>query len=207
MAGKPQLSPSSCVVPGRDPSESASEAEDTKLMVLVKEGDQKAFKKLFEKYKKRVLGYMFSMTKDQKIAEDLSQDIFLKVYRFRESFGKDLKFSPWFWTIARNSALDHLRRKTEFLSQDGSSLDVENIQDTSETAEISLIEKVDESRVKKCIEGLTHSQRDALLLRTMAELPYEEIAQKMETSLSSVKSLINRAKQSLLKCLELSETL
>lgn len=196
---------------GTDVSESESRANlDQELMAKVKRGDQKAFRLLYDHYKGPVMGYLNSLIGNQKAAEDLTQEAFLKVYRFKDQYEPQLKFTAWLWTIARNTALDQLRKKNEKLvsdwnnddSESGSTEDkVGQIADESPNTEAILIENANHAQVKQCISGLTVAQRDALMLRTLSELSYEEIAAQLKLSLSSVKSLINRAKAALIRCI------
>ena len=99
-----------------------------------------------------------------------------------------------------------MRRKKEVLLDDRISEDreislVESIEDVVENAEIQLINESENQRIKECMNQLTVSQKEALLLRTFSELSYEEIATQLKVSLSSVKSLINRGKASLTRCI------
>ena len=201
---KPELFPGSNVLQsGGAPT---VEDPDKGYFKKARQGDQKAFKWLFDKYKGKVVSYMFYLTRDKMAAEDIAQEVFLKVFRFRESFDENSKFSSWLWAIARNACLDHLRRKKEVLLDDRISEDreislVESIEDVVENAEIQLINESENQRIKECMNQLTVSQKEALLLRTFSELSYEEIATQLKVSLSSVKSLINRGKASLTRCI------
>jgi RNA polymerase sigma-70 factor, ECF subfamily len=204
----PQLSRGSSVLQA---SGSDSNKEDSMDMELVATtGDQKAFKRLFDRYKGRILSYLSYLIHDQAAAEEITQEVFLKVYRFRESFERESRFTAWLWSIARNSGFDYLRRKKEILVDNPdmddltpSALDLDGI---TETAESRLVTQVDHEDLQRCLEELTLNQRNAILLRTLSDFSYEEIAKELGSTLSSVKSLINRAKTSLTDCLGRRET-
>ena len=173
------------------------------------DGDVKAFEKLFTKFKGPIVSYVYQMTQNRTAAEEIAQEIFLKVYRVRETYRPEAKFSTWLWTIARNTALDHLRKKSEVLIEDRAQEDevlIDQVEAPIPSAEARLIEAADQQRVEGCMQKLTPLQKEALTLRTVSELSYDEIALQMGTSLSSVKSLINRAKQALIECLSGQES-
>ncbi len=186
-------------------AESAEQART--WMLQVKKGDVRAFQLLYERFKGPIMSYVHSMIPDRAIAEDLTQEVFLKVYRVRETYEPHAQFSTWLWTIARNACIDQHRKASnrEELArpqgEDSASFDLDAFEAPLASAEAQLIEQADQARVNACIEGLSPQQREALMLRTQSELPYEEIARIMGTSLSSVKSLIFRAKEALMKCM------
>jgi RNA polymerase sigma-70 factor (ECF subfamily) len=184
---------------------------DQNLMIQVSRGDRLAFEKLYQKFKGPIMNFVANMVRNQSVAEELVQEIFLKVYRAREEYLPTAKFSTWFWTIARNTAFDHLRKKRDLLLDDASvpSEESPSLIDQLETplsnAEMQLVENAENKRLQNCMQELTPKQREATLLRIISELSYEEIASTIGTSLSSVKSLIHRSKQVLLECLKKEE--
>ncbi len=187
-----------------DTSAVSSSEGDQGLMLQVRGGDVRAFEILYGKFKGLILSYVYQMTRNRTAAEEITQEIFLKVYRVRDTYRPEAKFSTWLWTIARNTALDHLRKKTEVLLEDRAKEDevlIDQVEAPIPSAEARLIEAADRSRVDGCMEQLTPMQKEALTLRTVSELSYEEIADQMNTTLPSVKSLINRAKKALTDCL------
>jgi RNA polymerase sigma-70 factor, ECF subfamily len=193
----------------RTAREHVTDAEKARTWMLqVKGGDARAFQLLYERFKGPIMSYIHSMVSDPALTEDLTQEVFLKVYRVRETYEPSAQFSTWLWTIARNACIDQLRKasnREELVTKkdddDSPSFDLESIEAPLAGAEAQLIELADQARVQRCIEGLSPQQREALLLRTQSELPYEEIARITGSSLSSVKSLIFRAKESLMRCL------
>jgi RNA polymerase sigma-70 factor (ECF subfamily) len=186
-------------------AEGARKALDQELMSQVKQGSQQAFRLLFENYKGPVMSYLYQMVQNRKIAEELTQESFLKVYRSRDSYEPRLKFTAWLWTIARNTALDHLRRQSEYLDghilEEGELSATELLEDPAPSAEESLLTHAENSQVQDCMNALTKAQKEVLLLRTVGDLSYEEIMEQLGLTLPQVKSLLNRAKTSLTRCI------
>src|SRR4051812_42878417 len=182
------------------------------LMLKVRAGDVHAFQELFERFKGPLMSYVHSYIRDPALTEDLVQEVFLRVYRNRESWEPSAQVSTWLWTIARNACIDQLRKAsnreqvvaaTDRGEGDGgpAPMDLEQIEAPLPDAEALLVEHADERRLEKCMKKLSDTQREALLLRTVSELPYEEIASTIGVTLSAVKSLLFRAKDALTKCL------
>ena len=177
---------------------------DVALMRRIAEGDERAFRDLVERHQNAVVGTVARMLGDPTEAEDIAQLAFLRIWKHAKRWRPDAKFSTWLWTIARNTALDHLRRKHEIAldADEESAAPVELVASDDPSAEARLVERAEQSRLEHCMGELSVPQREALTLRTVSELAYEEIARAMDTSLSSVKSLIHRAKAALTECLK-----
>lgn len=173
-------------------------------MVLVGEGDITAFRRLFEKYKGPIMSYAFRFVGRKNVAEEITQEVFLSVYRARENYARQAKFTTWLWTIARNACIDFLRKKGEIQldNEDLPPLDELTGDSFTPEAEAAMMRQADRAAIEKCLGGLSQSQRESISLRTFSDLSYEEIGETLHLSLASVKSLIFRAKQSLLSCLK-----
>lgn len=177
---------------------------DERLMSFVKAHNKSAFEKLYERYKQKIFNFILNMLNDQAKAEDLTQEVFLKVYKNAEKFSEDAKFSTWIYTIAKNTTIDYIRKKKDVLvgqSEDGSEW-LENQIDEEQNIEMQVILKSDIEILQKCIEKLVINQREALCLRVFSDFSYEEIAKVLNKSTSSIKSLINRSKVSLSQCVK-----
>ena len=150
--------------------------------------------------------YAFSLVRNLSLAEELTQETFLKIYRVRDSYQPSARFSTWLWTIAHHACMDQLRKgkETHFVDpgEDGPGIRLEDLESPVTDAEAQLLKHSETKRVEHCISCLGSSQREALILRTVSEMSYEEISQVMDVSLSSVKSLIFRAKNALMECLK-----
>lgn len=183
-------------VPETAPS---SADEDSRLMVAFREGDPQCFERLFQKYKQPVVSFACRFTGRRDVAEELAQDIFVKVYLSRESYEPTAKFTTWLFRLARNHCLnerrrpEHRYRTTELGGED---------QASSASPEADAGAAALQRAVEAALQALPESQRTALVLCRLQAMSYEEIAATMETSVGAVKSLLNRAKETMTKRLE-----
>jgi RNA polymerase sigma-70 factor, ECF subfamily len=182
---------------------SASADPDAALMLRVKEGDRAAFTELVERYKQPVTNLIARTINDPTEAEDLAQNAFVQAYKSAHRYEVTAKFSTWMFTIARNLALNEIRRRSrhraESLDQtfDGDDehpvhqvADRRNAGPTEELLSGELVEKVEEA-----LAALPEKQRVALALCREDEMSYEEIADVIGCTLSATKSLIHRARE------------
>jgi len=149
------------------------------------------------------MSYLYHMTGSRAVAEEIAQEVFLRVFRYRERYTVSAKFTTWLWTIARNAALDHLRKRSEEPFGADELLfpfDERSVDDPE--AERLAIEKSTREAIAKCLGQLTLPQREAISLRIFSEMSYEEVAGMLKLSPSSVKSLIHRARIALTDCLK-----
>jgi RNA polymerase sigma-70 factor (ECF subfamily) len=176
--------------------------EDVRLMLAFRDGDDAAFDALFERWAARLLRFLERMVKDEAVAEELVQETFLRVHRARARYAPDAKFSTWLYTIASNAARNELRRpfrraphdSTDALRSDGPPLEL--------AAEESPVDEIVNARreganVEAALQRLPERQRAALWLAAVEGLPYAEVAAALETSESSVKALVHRARVAL----------
>lgn len=168
-------------------------------MLEVSLGNALAFRGLYEKYKGPIMSYVRNMVRDNSVTEEVTQEVFLRVYRARARYNSSAKFSTWLWTIARNCALDHLRKKKESYTEDlpESVRDIPDLDSLSDP-EAALLEASDKQMIQRLIDKLSPAQREALSLRTFGEMSYDEIAETMEISVGAVKTHIHRAKNALI---------
>jgi RNA polymerase sigma-70 factor (ECF subfamily) len=172
--------------------------EDARLMLAFKNGDRKAFDALFERYTPRLLGFLFRMVRDQGKAEELTQDVFIRLYNAAERYEPRARFSTYVFGIARNLALNELARAHRRHEQPLEPVHEERKGDPAPDANARLEALRTHDALERAIDELPERQRAALLLRTQEGLGYEDIAQSLETSVSSVKSLLHRARENLL---------
>lgn len=167
-------------------------------------GDTAAFRQLFERYQVPIYSYLFSLTRNGSIAEDLTQETFLRVFRNRQSYTREARFTTWLWTIARNAAIDHLRKRKEIAL--GEEIDETTMGDPRglepSDAETLLVQKADQQAIADCLSRLPDSQREALAMRIFSELDYREIAETLQSTVPAVKSVLHRGKQGLVDCLK-----
>ena len=185
------------LVPGMD--------SDASLMLKVREGDLRAFEELVEKYKQPIVHFIYRTLGDATEAEDLAQNVFIQAYKSAHRYKVSAKFSTWLYTIARNLALNELRRRSRHPAQSLEAISAEH-EDAcprqfpdarAQPASTDLLEGELIDKVEEAIAQLPESQRTAILLCREEELSYEEIAQVLGTSLSATKSIIHRARETL----------
>ncbi|TWT85418.1 RNA polymerase sigma factor CarQ [Posidoniimonas polymericola] len=183
---------------------------DVRLMLRVRDDDAAAFEELVQRYQNRLVSLMVHLTSRRDMAEDLAQDVFLRVYRARKRYVPGSKFSTWLFTIANNVASNALRtlsRRKEVnvtAAPDESSF---NPIAASATAASALMptRQLDKSEMQEAvlaaIETLNERQRLAVLLAKFEHLSYEEIGQIMEMTPQAIKSLLARARGKLREAL------
>lgn len=190
------------------PSSVQQDMSDEDLMLEARAGNQESFGILYNRYKGPILNYVLGMVKIQGVAEEITHEVFLKLYRNRETYEVRAKFTTWLWTLAKNTSIDYLRKKKELLYEDFSATNDEGdsksfeVVDQSSTAEELIIDQIEQKDLRDCVEALPGKQKEAMNLRIFSELSYDEIAEVMQTSMSAVKSLIKRGKDSLVACMQ-----
>jgi RNA polymerase sigma-70 factor (ECF subfamily) len=191
---------------GESSAQMALRDPDIRLMLRVRNDEAGAFEELVEQYQHRLVAVMHHLIGNAEEAEDLAQEVFLRVYRSRKKYRPKAKFSTWLFTIANNLALNSLRsrqrkpvvslevhdsgplgpRPAEQLVQDRGKQPVQHLQQ----AELAAV-------VQRALEGLNERQRMAVVLNKFEDMSYEEIAQVMNLSTKAIKSLLSRARSNL----------
>ncbi len=173
-------------------------------MLEFQKGNKSSFEKLMERNYKRVFNLIYRFVASREIAEDLTQEVFIKVYRCASSYRPQAKFQTWLYQIAKNISLNELRRHTKkdvsldetFETEDGQ-LKREIADTNALTPSQEIIQQETVEEIQAAIQSLPENQRMAVILRRYENLSYEDIAKTMNCSLEAVKSLLNRAKESL----------
>jgi RNA polymerase sigma-70 factor (ECF subfamily) len=178
--------------------------EEKELVDRLSRGETAAFRELVEAYKKKMYYFALDMVGDPADAEDISQEVFLKVFRSFSTFKQDAKLSSWLYRIAYNASIDHLRRKSitpeavqdevlEASLHDGGFGDSSAAQDPARVAENKLLQ----ARIEKALQAVSSQERAVFLMRHYNDLKLEEIAETMKISVGSVKSYLFRCLQKL----------
>jgi RNA polymerase sigma-70 factor, ECF subfamily len=177
---------------------------DAALMLRVRDGDMAAFEALVEKYKQPVFSLLYRYVQDAAEADDLAQNVFVQAYRSARRYRVTAKFSTWLFTIARNLALNEIRRRSRHRADSLDQTPQDEEQAPRQYEDVQTVSPPDlvlrgelETKVEEAIAALPEKQRMALLLCREEELSYEEIARVLECSLSATKSLIHRARETL----------
>jgi RNA polymerase sigma-70 factor, ECF subfamily len=175
---------------------------DAELMLRVKSGDDASFGVLLEKHRNPVIHFLYRMVQNQAVAEELAQEVFLRVYRSRASYEPTAKFTTWLFRIATHLALNSLRdgkndRKRESLDDVVDDQPVRQVSDNRPTIEQAMLYQARLGEVKKAIQTLPEKQRAAVLMHKYEEMEYSQIARVLNCSESAVKSLLFRAYETL----------
>lgn len=178
---------------------------DSQLIREIKDGNVQLYSKLVERYERKILAFIYHMLKSSRMenmAEDLCQETFYKAYRSLQTFREvEASFSTWLYTIARNTVLSELRKnKAQQISLEDSGIQPQVSVESLPEHTVLRYEKV--SMVRKAIDNLPEKQRSALILREYDQLDYQEIANILGQTVSSVKSLLFRARASVKMQLE-----
>lgn len=175
---------------------------DAELMLRVREGDTQSFAVLLEKYRGPVIHFLQRMILNQAVAEELAQEVFLRVYRSRANYEPTAKFTTWLFRIASHLALNHIRDGRHERNQE--SLDEEvregmgrQVASLGPTVEQSLVRESKFVEIRQAIQNLPAKQRAAVLMHKYEEMEYSQIAAALECSESAVKSLLFRAYEGL----------
>ncbi len=185
---------------------------DADVVALALEGREAAHRQLIKRYERPVFSLVLRMVRDRELAEDLTQDAFVKVLSHLDRYRAEFKFSSWLFKIANNVAIDHLRRRQlETVSIDGSPHAV-----TAQAVESSRIDLADDgesaldeleakelgSAIERAIARLRPEYRACIMLRHVEGRSYEEIASTLDLPLGTVKTYIHRARHELRRALE-----
>ncbi|MFZ0641404.1 MAG: sigma-70 family RNA polymerase sigma factor [Candidatus Acidiferrales bacterium] len=176
---------------------------DVQLMLDVKAGDELSFELLLKKYRTPLVNFLHRMVKDQAAAEDLAQEVFLRVYRARKEYSPSAKFTTWLFRIATNLALNAIRDGRYRQMQ--ISIDTPRDEDepvieiaAQETrADDRLIERERNEMIRGAILALPEKQRVAVILHKYEEMDYGQIGKILGCSESALKSLLFRAYETL----------
>jgi RNA polymerase sigma-70 factor, ECF subfamily len=187
------------------PTSAADADSDAQMMLRVKGGDQSAFDFLVAKYRRPMMSFMYRMAHNTAVAEDLAQEVFLRVYRSRTNYEASAKFTTWLYRIATNLAANHARdtryeRPEVTVSLDepdeesGTTLEVP---DGNLTAEQAMVRRERLLAIRHKIEALPEQQRLAVIMHKYQQMDYKQISEVLKKSESATKSLLFRAYETL----------
>ncbi|HEY0758254.1 MAG TPA: sigma-70 family RNA polymerase sigma factor [Acidisarcina sp.] len=190
---------------GARDARAAGQLSDAEIMLRVREGDDSGFAYLIEKYRRPMLHYMFRMVRNQAIAEELAQEVFLRVYRSRASYRAEAQFSTWLYRIATNLGVNHARdhkhekaAQNVYLDQPDPETGMHpDLADPRATAEQDLVKAERMRAIREHVLALPERQRNAVLMHKYQGMDYKEIGKVLKLSESATKSLLFRAYQTL----------
>ena len=176
--------------------------DDITLMLSVKRGDEEAFQTLVERHQYRIVGTVAKMLGRETDAEDIAQQVFVRVWQSASRYEPEAKFTTWLLTITRNLVFNEMRRRrrsklVEMQTEEDEERFAQH-EDSTARSPSSLAQNAElQNAIADAIAALPESQRMAVILRRYEELSYEEIAEVLKTSVPSVKSLLFRARTEL----------
>jgi RNA polymerase sigma-70 factor (ECF subfamily) len=175
---------------------------DAELMLRVKEGDGASFGVLLDKYRSSVVHFLYRMIQNHAVAEELAQEVFLRVYRSRSTYEPTAKFTTWLFRIATHLALNAIRdtrneKSQERLDDDSQEMPARQVSDHRPSVEQAMVYQARLEEVRKAVHMLPDKQRAAVLMHKYEEMEYAQIAKVLNCSESAVKSLLFRAYETL----------
>jgi RNA polymerase sigma-70 factor (ECF subfamily) len=178
---------------------------DAEVMLELRSGNMAAFDVLLAKYRKPIIHFMFRMVHNQAVAEELAQEVFLRVYRSRETYRAEARFSTWLYRIATNLGVNHARdtryqrsASTVYLDEpDPETGTTPDVADETPSAEANMLRRERMNAIRQHVMALPERQRTAVLMHKYEGLDYKQIGEVLKLSESATKSLLFRAYQTL----------
>lgn len=183
-----------------------SNDRDVELMGLISAGDMRAFEELVERHQRAVIGTVAKMLGNASEAEDIAQQVFVRIWKSAGRYEAQAKFTTWLFTITRNLVFNEVRRRQRKPTvsvderEETTHRTVEDLQAISPDDE--MLQSELEEAIDRAIQSLPEKQRMAVVLRRYEEMPYEEIAAVLEMSIPAIKSLLFRARTQLKEALQ-----
>jgi len=178
---------------------------DAEVMLELRSGNMAAFDILLAKYRKPIIHFMFRMVHNQAVAEELAQEVFLRIYRSRETYRAEARFSTWLYRIATNLGVNHARdtrhertASTIYLDEpDADTGTTPDVADMTPSAEANLLRRERMNAIRQHVMALPERQQTAVLMHKYEGMDYKQIGEVLKLSESATKSLLFRAYQTL----------
>jgi len=178
---------------------------DAQIMLRVKAGDDDAFDYLVQKYRRPIVHFMYRTTRTEGAAEELAQEVFLRVYRSRQTYEASAKFTTWLYRIATNLSMNYARDTKHERPENTVSVDEKDeetglgfdVPDSSLTAEQNMVRRERLMAIRQRVLSLPDKQRNAVLMHKYQSMDYKQIAEVLKLSESATKSLLFRAYETL----------
>jgi RNA polymerase sigma-70 factor (ECF subfamily) len=179
--------------------------DDAAIMLALRDGNMAGFDFLIQKYRKPIIHFMYRMVHNQAVAEELAQEVFLRVYRSRETYRAEARFSTWLYRIATNLGVNHARDTRHertasmvYLDEtDGETGMTPDVADSTPGAETNLLRQERLNAIRQHVLALPERQRMAVLMHKYEGMDYKQIGDVLKLSESATKSLLFRAYQTL----------
>jgi RNA polymerase sigma-70 factor, ECF subfamily len=204
FGGTPPSSPAPVTMANSSVSADAA-VSDTDVMLRVKTGDESAFAYLVHKYRRPIVGFMYRLCHNPSTAEELAQEVFLRVYRSRTTYEPSAKFTTWLYRIATNLAVNHARDTRHERAENTVRLDepdqetgtTPDLADESLTVEQRMLRRERLAAIRSKVNALPERQRVAVVMHKYEQMDYRQIADVLKLSESATKSLLFRAYETL----------
>jgi RNA polymerase sigma-70 factor (ECF subfamily) len=178
---------------------------DAEVMLELRSGNMAAFDVLLAKYRKPIVHFMFRMVHNQAVAEELAQEVFLRIYRSRETYRAEARFSTWLYRIATNLGVNHARdtrhertASTIYLDEpDSETGTTPDVPDSTPSAEFGMLRRERMNAIRQHVIALPERQKTAVLMHKYEGMDYKQIGEVLKLSESATKSLLFRAYQTL----------
>jgi len=179
--------------------------DDAAIMLALRDGDMAGFDFLIQKYRKPIMHFMYRMVHNQAVAEELAQEVFLRVYRSRATYRAEARFSTWLYRIATNLGVNYARDNRHernasmvYLNEvDPETGMTPDVADTTPDAEANLLRRERLTAIRQHVLALPERQRMAVLMHKYEGMDYKQIGDVLKLSESATKSLLFRAYQTL----------
>jgi RNA polymerase sigma factor (sigma-70 family) len=175
-------------------SSRAASTADEALMLQVRSGHTGLLAELFERHHRHVYGFFYRMTSSREMSEDLTQDVFLRILRFRETYQPHTSFTPWMYGIARNAFIDLMRKRRPEAVWDESGAELRS---QERPADERLRERQETEILQRALAALPADKREVLILSRYQNLRYEEIGRILGCEPNAVKQRVFRAVKAL----------
>jgi RNA polymerase sigma-70 factor (ECF subfamily) len=184
---------------------SFGQMDDAAIMLELRAGNMAGFDFLIQKYRKPIIHFMYRMVHNQAVAEELAQEVFLRIYRSRETYRAEARFSTWLYRIATNLGVNHARdtrheraASTIYLDEaDSETGTTPDVADTTPSAEANMLRRERLNAIRQHVLALPERQRMAVLMHKYEGMDYKQIGDVLKLSESATKSLLFRAYQTL----------
>lgn len=173
--------------------------KDEELMKMFCLGNNHAFDIIYDRYKNRIFSFILNVyEKNQSMAEDSVQEVFIRVIRYKDTFDRSMHFSTWIYTVARNVCLNKIRAKDGLLHFEIIDTDIPDELDSSRSVSCMELDKI----IRDAISKLPENQKSVFVMREMDGMSYQEIAGVIGLSEGNIRTLLYRAKKELKKIIE-----
>jgi RNA polymerase sigma factor (sigma-70 family) len=163
---------------------------DEHIMETVKDGNLQQASILFDRYHKRIFNFLARMSADTQIAEDLTQNVFLRLLKYRHTYKPEMKFQSWIYQMARNAFADHYQYQKQRMPV---RMEIEKLSDRLPEVMDALDQEEIEKRLIQALAKLPDDYRELLVLTRFQHLKYEEVAHFLDMTVSNVKVKVHRA--------------